>query len=245
MIDTVLRVENIEYKYPDGYRAIKNMSFEVKEGEKLGIIGANGAGKSTMLRMLVGLLVTDQGKIIVDGIEINKKNLKNIRKKIGFVFQDSDNQLFMNTVYEDIAFGLRSSGKNEDEVNQKVNIILKEMSIEDLKDKQVYKLSGGEKKAVAVAGIMVMEPHIILMDEPTTALDPRARRRVINLIKELPQTNIIATHDLDMILECCDRVLILSEGKIVAEGETKKILSDEKLMNKSNLELPLSLIYKK
>ena len=185
MSKKIIEVDNVNYKYPDGYRAIKDISFYVRAGEKLGIIGANGAGKSTILKLLIGILTAENREIIINNLLINKNNLKEIRKKVGFIFQESDNQIFMNTVYDDIAFGLRSSKLNEDDINIKIDNILEEFQIERLKNKQIYKLSGGEKKVVAIAGIIVMNPEIILMDEVTSYLDPKSRRRVINLIKDL------------------------------------------------------------
>ena len=243
MSKKIIEAYNISYKYPDGYRAIKNVSFYVREGEKLGIIGANGTGKSTMLKLLTGILSSENGEIIVNGILLNKKNLKEIRKKVGFVFQESDNQLFMNTVYDDIAFGLRSSKEDEEKIKLKIDKILEEFQIEKLKNKQIYKLSGGEKKVVAIAGIIVMNPEIILMDEVTAFLDPKSRRIVINLIKDLKETIVIASHDLDMILDVCDRVLVFNNGEIIQEGPTNSILSNKEIMEESDLELPLSLLH--
>lgn len=237
----VANIENITYEYPDKFKAIEDLSFSVKEGEKIGLIGANGAGKSTILKLLTGLFISKEGKISIDSIELNKNNLKEIRRKIGFIFQDSDSQLFMNTVYDDIAFGLRSKGMSEEKVSQKVDKILKKLSIEYLKDKTIYKLSGGQKRIISIAGILVMEPEIIIMDEPTCALDPKYRRRFINILKDLQQTQIIATHDLDMIMDTCSRVIILNEGKIVADGKSDELLKEKKLLEMSNLELPLSL----
>ena len=245
MSKKVIEAQNVDYKYPDGYRAIKNISLYVKEGEKLGIIGANGAGKSTMLKLLIGILSAESGKIIINDILINKKNLKEIRKNVGFVFQESDNQLFMNTVYDDIVFGLRSSKESEENIKLKVNTIIEKFQIEKLINKQIYKLSGGEKKIVSIAGIMIMNPKIILMDEVTSSLDPKSRRIVINLIKDLKETIVIASHDLDMILDVCDRVLVLNNGEIIQEGQSYSILSNKKIMEESNLELPLSLIKNK
>lgn len=237
----VVNLENITYRYPDKFKAIEDLSFSVKEGEKIGLIGANGAGKSTILKLLTGLFISEEGKISIDSIELNKNNLKEIRRKIGFIFQDSDSQLFMNTVYDDIAFGLRSMGMSEEKVSEKVDKILKKLSIECLKDKSIYKLSGGQKRIISIAGILVMKPEIIIMDEPTCALDPKYRRIFINILKDLQQTQIIATHDLDMIMDTCSRVIILNEGKVVADGKSDELLKEKKLLEMSNLELPLSL----
>lgn len=236
----ILDMEKVTYKYPDGYKAIKDISFKVKDGEKVGLIGANGAGKSTILQLIAGLYFCNEGKIVVDNMEVNKKTLKEIRKGLGFVFQESDNQLFMNTVYEDIAFGLRSNKVSEEDININITDILNKLSIDKLKDKEIYKLSGGQKKIASIAGILVMKPKIILMDEPTSSLDPKSRRTVINIINSINKTFIIATHDLDMILDCCEKVIILQDGKVIAEGKSQELLRDKEILEKANLELPLS-----
>ena len=236
----ILDIEKVTYKYPDGYKAIKDISFKVKDGEKVGLIGANGAGKSTILQLIAGLYFCNEGKIVVDNMEVNKKTLKEIRKSLGFVFQESDNQLFMNTVYEDIAFGLRSNKVSEEDININITDILNKLSIDKLKDKEIYKLSGGQKKIASIAGILVMKPKIILMDEPTSSLDPKSRRTVINIINSINKTFIIATHDLDMILDCCEKVIILQDGKVIAEGKSQELLRDKEILEKANLELPLS-----
>ena len=236
----ILDIEKVTYKYPDGYKAIKDISFKVKDGEKVGLIGANGAGKSTILQLIAGLYFCNEGKIVVDSMEVNKKTLKEIRKGLGFVFQESDNQLFMNTVYEDIAFGLRSNKVSGEDINISITDILNKLSIDKLKDKEIYKLSGGQKKIASIAGILVMKPKIILMDEPTSSLDPKSRRTVINIINSINKTFIIATHDLDMILDCCEKVIILQDGKVIAEGKSQELLRDKEILEKANLELPLS-----
>lgn len=241
MKDIIVKVENMFFEYQDGYKALSDINLEIYGGEKIGLIGENGAGKSTFLKLLVGLCTTNQGKIEINGIEINKKNLKEIRKIVGFAFQDSDNQLFMNKVYDDVAFGLRNDKVCESEVFEKVEMALKNNSIYNLKDKQIYKLSAGQKRSVAIAGILVMEPKLIIMDEPTSDLDSRSRRGFINKIKELKKTIIIATHDLDMILDCTDRVVIINDGRIVASGKSQEILRNKDLLENCNLELPLSL----
>ncbi|CDM67566.1 cobalt ABC transporter ATPase [Clostridium bornimense] len=236
----ILEVDKVTYKYPDGYEAIKDISFKVKEGEKIGLIGANGAGKSTVLQLIAGLYFCNEGRIVVDNVEVGKKSLKEVRKNLGFVFQDSDNQLFMNTVYEDISFGLRSNKVSEEDVNVRVIEILNQLSMEKLKDKEIYKLSGGQKKIISIAGVIVMKPKIILMDEPTASLDPKSRRNIINIIRNIPKTFIIATHDLDMILDCCERVVILLDGEVIAIGKSEELLRNKEVLEKANLELPLS-----
>lgn len=205
----------------------------------MGLVGANGVGKSTLLRILVGLNTGFQGDVMVNNIPLEKKNLKTIRKNVGYVFQDADSQLFMSTVFDDVAFAPRNYGMSEAEVNEKTMEALKVVHIEQLKDKQIYKLSGGEKKLASIATILSTEPDVILMDEPSVALDPKNRRNLINILNQLNQAKIIASHDLNMIMDTCERTILLSDGKVIKDGNTKEILLDKELMEKSGLELPL------
>lgn len=202
-------------------------------------MAANGVGKSTLLRILVGLNTGFQGDVMVNNIPLEKKNLKTIRKNVGYVFQDADSQLFMSTVFDDVAFAPRNYGMSEAEVNEKTMEALKVVHIEQLKDKQIYKLSGGEKKLASIATILSTEPDVILMDEPSVALDPKNRRNLINILNRLNQAKIIASHDLNMIMDTCERTILLSDGKIIKDGNTKEILLDKELMEESGLELPL------
>ncbi|RDY22796.1 ABC transporter ATP-binding protein [Romboutsia maritimum] len=236
-----IKVENLYYKYTDNYEALKGINFFLREGESVGIVGSNGAGKSTLLLQLIGILLPTKGNIFINDNIINKKNLHIIRKDIGFVFQNPEDQLFTTSVYDDVAFGPRNYKLDKDEVDHRVINSLKKVGIEDLKDKAPYRLSGGQKNLAAIATAISMNPSILIMDEPTSALDPRARRRLINLLNEFNYTKIIATHDLDMVLDTCERTIILKNGKIVADGLTKDILMDEKLMDLCELELPLSI----
>ena len=205
----------------------------------MGLVGANGVGKSTLLRILVGLNTGFQGDVMVNNIPLEKKNLKTIRKNVGYVFQDADSQLFMSTVFDDVAFAPRNYGLSEAEVNEKTMEALKVVHIEQLKDKQIYKLSGGEKKLASIATILSTEPDVILMDEPSVALDPKNRRNLINILNRLNQAKIIASHDLNMIMDTCERTILLSDGKVIKDGNTKEILLDKELMEESGLELPL------
>lgn len=173
------------------------------------------------------------------GTQLTKKNLPLIRQKTGYVFQDSNNQLFMTTVYEDVAFAPRNYGLPQTEVDRRVTAALNQVYISDLKNKQIYKLSGGEKKLAAIAGILSMTPDIILMDEPSAALDPKNRRNLIHILNELPQTKLIASHDLDFILDTCSRVLLLSHGELIADGPACEILGNQELLEANSLELPL------
>ena len=229
-----INCENISFSY-DKTDVIDNISFEIEENDTVGIIGANGSGKTTLFKLLLGLEKPNNGKINIDEKELNKKNLDEIRKKVGFVFQDSDNQLFMNTVEDEIAFVLYNKGLDEKAIKSKVDNILEELDIKDLRYRRIIQLSGGEKKLVAIASILVMEPEVLLLDEPTNALDPRYRRRIIELLNKIKCTKIIASHDLDMISKTCSKTIFLYKGKIVKDGKTTEILTQEKDLIKYGL----------
>lgn len=233
-----INVENLSFSYEKEQPILKNITFTAKENDSIGIIGANGVGKSTLLKLLVGLNLNYEGSIRVENIPVEKNTLSIIRERIGYVFQDSDNQLFMSNVYEDIAFAPRNYGFSEEEVKKRVENALNIVHINNLKNKKIYKLSGGEKKLVSIATIFSMTPDIILMDEPSIALDPKNRRNLINILNEFQYLKVIASHDLDMILDTCNRTILMSEGKIVKDGNTKDILTDKKLLEANNLELP-------
>ena len=217
---------------------VEELSFTINKGESVGLIGANGAGKSTIMNLLLGLL-KGSGEILVDGLPVNKHNLPQIRKKIGFVLQNSDNQMFMPTVYEDMIFGPLNYGLSREEAEQRVDKVLDTLGLQAMKHRHNHKISGGEKRMAAIATILAMEPEMIVMDEPSIALDPVNRRRVINTINSLPQTKLIASHDLDMILDTCQRVLLISRGKIVADGNAEAVLLDQALLEANQMELPL------
>ena len=240
MEEKIISVSNLTFAY-DSEEVLRELSFEVKPGESVAVIGANGAGKSTLLQLLVGLWPKFQGSVNLFGKKLEKNNLPLIHKDLGFVFQDSDNQLFMNTVYDDIAFGPRNLGLSDALVKEKVVQALQEVGAEHLLDRAIYKLSGGEKKLVSLATILAMEPKAILFDEPTIALDPRNRRNFIKLLNKLAPTKIIATHDLDMALDACERTILLANGRIIKDAPTEKILYDKELLEAYGLELPLSL----
>ena len=236
----MIEFENVSFSY-DGQRPIlENVCFRLKKGETVGLIGANGAGKSTIMKLLLGLL-TGEGKITVGGLPMNRQNLAAIRQKVGFVLQDSDNQMFMPTVYEDMIFGPRNYGLSREETDQRVDEVLSRLGLTELKYRHNHKITGGEKRMAAIATILAMEPEAILMDEPSTALDPVNRRTVINTINALPQTKLIASHDLDMILDTCQRVILLSHGRIVADGAAEIILRDKALLESNRMELPFCL----
>ncbi|GAA0180203.1 ABC transporter ATP-binding protein [Clostridium sediminicola] len=233
--------KGVYYSYPDGKKAVNGITFRINHGESVGIVGANGAGKSTLLNLLLGITFPKEGEVNIGDIIVSKKTLPLIRQRIGLVFQDSDDQLFMPTVYDDVAFGPRNYKLEEKEVERRVLKALETVGIAHLKDRPPYKLSGGEKRAAAIATVLSMQPDILIMDEPTTALDPKSRRRLINLLKEFNHTKIVATHDMDMVWETCKRTIIIKDGTIVADGPTREILSNEELMYDSSLELPFCI----
>ena len=236
----MIEFQNVSFSYENGHPVVEDLSFSIRDGEAVGLIGANGAGKSTIMKLLLGLL-SGQGAITVDGLSLNRQNIPAIRQKIGFVLQDSDNQMFMPTVYEDMIFGPRNYGLSKEETERRVDAVLSRLGLQDLKHRYNHKISGGEKRMAAIATILAMEPETILMDEPSTALDPVNRRTVINTINALPQTKLIASHDLDMILDTCQRVILLSHGRIVADDDAETILRDKALLEAHRMELPFCL----
>lgn len=237
----MVNLDHLTFTYDGNREVLSDISFHLKAGETVGLIGANGAGKSTLLKILTGLLTDYKGQAKLDGMDINKKNLAAVREKTGYVFQDSESQLFLSTVYEDVAFGPRNYGYSEEEVQKKVMSALQQVHIEELKDRPIYRMSGGQKKLAAIATILSMEPEVILFDEPSVGLDPKNRRNLINIINRIGGLKIIASHDLDMIFDTCDKTILIEKGKLIYEGETAKILTDQRLLEESGLELPLSM----
>lgn len=231
----MLKIENLTVKYPDGKLAVDNFSLSVESGKKVALVGANGAGKSTLMLAIEGLL-EGEGSIFVDGMVLNKENLADIRQRVGMVFQNPDDQLFMANIYDDIAFGPRNMGLDEESVRYRVKDRLKLLGISNLRDKTALKMSGGEKRMAAMATVLAMKPSVMLLDEPTAFLDPKARRTLINVLNTLPHTMLIATHDLAFAKEVCEHVVVMKEGRVFAEGSCVDILYDEKLMDEGGLE---------
>jgi len=236
-----LEVRALNYMYPDGHEAIRNISFSIRHGESVGIIGANGAGKSTLLMLLMGVVFPSHGEVLIGDVQITKKTLPIIRQRLGMVFQDPDDQLFMTTVYDDVAFGPRNYKLSETEVESRVIHALEMVGIAHLEDRAPFKLSGGEKRAAAIASVLSMQPDVLLMDEPTSALDPKSRRRVMGLLRSFEHTKIITSHDMDMVFEICKRIIVIKDGEIAADGNTIEILANPELLEKCGLEVPLSL----
>ncbi len=232
-------VKNVSFGYEKEQPILKNISFHAAENDSIGIVGANGVGKSPNLKLLLGLNLNYSGEIRIEEIPVQKQTLSQIRAKCGYVFQDSESQLFMSTAYDDIAFAPRNYGLPESEVQKRVEAALEMTNISHLRDKQIFKMSGGEKKLVSIATILSMTPDIILMDEPSIALDPRNRRNLIHILNSFNHLKIIASHDLDMILDTCSRTILMSGGRIVAYGATEDILRDKALLEANSLELPL------
>lgn len=240
----LLKIKDLSFTYEDGNKVLDGLNLTAHDGESIGIVGANGIGKSTLMKLLVGLYLNFEGELEVAGHPVNKKNLSHIREHVGYVFQDSDSQLFLSTVEEDVAFGPQNYDLPEEEVKRRVDEALEKVHITHLRGKHNYKLSGGEKKLAAIATILSMEPDIIIMDEPSIALDPRNRRNLIGILNEIQALKIITSHDLDFIMDTCTRALLLDEGRIIADGDVKDILTNKELLEEHGLELPLSLYSK-
>ncbi len=236
----VIEIKNLSYTYPDDKEALKDMNLDVSEGECIGIVGPNGAGKSTLLLHLNGIL-QGKGEVSVFGLEVNAKNLAQIRRKVGLVFQDPDDQLFMPTVFDDVAFGPINMGLDEGTVRVLVRETLEAVGMQDSVNRLAHHLSFGEKKRISIATVLSMKPEILVLDEPSSNLDPKARRHLIGLLSDFRLTKVIASHDLELILDICDRVIVLYRGQVVTGGGTKEILSDKSLMASTGLEVPLSL----
>lgn len=236
-----IRIENLHYRYPDGTWALKGISLKIAEGESVAIVGPNGAGKTTLLLHLNGIL-SGEGKVFVFGEEVTKRNLLKVRQLVGLVFQDPDDQLFMPTVLEDVAFGPLNLGLSQEEAIKRAMDALDKVEMTNAVNRSPHQLSFGERKRVAIATVLAMQPKILVLDEPTANLDPRSRRHLINLLNQLDVTKVVATHDLDAALRLCGRVVVMDSGQVVADGDAQSILSDANLMEAHGLEVPPSLI---
>jgi cobalt/nickel transport system ATP-binding protein len=230
----MLLVKDLSVIYPDGHKALRNVSFSIGDGERVALIGANGAGKSTLLRAIMGLLPIS-GEVAADGVVLSKGTAPEIRRRVGIVFQNPDDQLFMTKVRDDVAFGPRNFGLPEDEIDRRVDAALDRLNALHLKDRISDRLSVGEKRVVGVATVLSMAPGTLLLDEPSSSLDPRARRVLIGTLQVLPQAELVATHDLDMAKRLCTRVLVLQDGCLRAEGSAADILSDEEKLEEYGL----------
>jgi cobalt/nickel transport system ATP-binding protein len=233
----VVQVKDLHFSYPDGQAALRGVSLTLCAGDKVALVGPNGAGKSTLMLHLNGIL-DGRGDIEVGGMRLTRDKLPVIRAMVGLVFQNPDDQLFSPTVFEDVAFGPLHMGLPESEVIRRVGSALEAVKMSAYRDRLSHHLSVGEKKRIAIATVLSMEPKILILDEPTAGLDPRARRTLIHLLRELPITMLISTHDMAMVKELFPRTIVMDDGQIVADGKTKAILEDEQLLNEHGLEKP-------
>lgn len=260
-------VRGLTYRYPDGREALRGVDLDVRPGETVGLVGPNGAGKSTLLLHLNGILpgrrreqdpgigghthglagvgrspaAADGPMVWIDGLPVDDRNGPEVRRRVGLLFQDPDDQMFSTTVLEDVAFGPLNQGKRKAEARRIALECLARVDLADAADRPPHHLSFGERKRACLAGVLACEPTVLVLDEPTANLDPRSRRNFLGLIRSLPATKLIATHDLEMVLELCERVALLDAGRIVADGEPAEVLGDEGLVDRHGLELPLSL----
>ncbi|MCL6591300.1 MAG: energy-coupling factor ABC transporter ATP-binding protein [Firmicutes bacterium] len=237
----LVEAKDLTYIYPDGTKALQEITFRITHGEAVGIVGANGAGKSTLLMHITGILLPVSGTVRVGDYPLTPRTIPQIRRNVGFIFQNPDDQLFMPTVFDDVAFGPLNQGLPIEEAGQRAIEALQTVGAVHLKDRPPYKLSGGEKRAVAIATVLAMSPDILVMDEPTAGLDPVARRNLIHLLAGFKHTKIIASHDLDLILDLCERTIVLNEGRVIADGSAMEIFNDDKILTQGHLEKPLAL----
>ncbi len=237
----VLKLENVSFAYDPGHEVLKEISLVLTEGEQVALIGANGVGKSTLLKLFVGLLSPQSGRVSVSGLTVEKANLVAVRRAAGYVFQDAESQLFLANVWEDVAFGPRNEGLVGEDLRRRVDEALSSVGLTALASEHVYRLSGGQKRLASIATVLALRPDSLLLDEPTLALDPRNRRAVIRALSALPCAKLVATHDLDFVLDACTRVLLMDDGRIVADGRPDELLRDRTLLERHGLELPLSL----
>jgi len=233
-----LNVDNLSFEYPDGFKALENINLSLSKGERLAVLGPNGAGKTTFILHLNGILGDLNGQITLNNVDFSEENISKIRKSVGLVFQDPDDQLFMPTVLEDVMFGPKNFGFSDELVKKNSINALEQVKMLQFKDKPPHHLSFGQKRKVAIASVLASEPELLVLDEPSSNLDPASRRELIDILKNLDVSIILVTHDLPMALEICNRSVILNNGKITADDDTYKILKNEKIMSDNRLELP-------
>ncbi len=236
-----LDLSALSFAYPDGTLALDGVSVTIRPGERVALLGPNGAGKSTLILHTNGILRPLQGSVAVDGLVLSDETVRAIRSKVGLVFQDPDDQLFMTTVYDDVAFGPLNMGLPAEEVDARVHRALHDVGLADVASKPGQNLSFGQRKRAALATVLSMSPSLLVLDEPTTNLDPRSKRHMVELLRGLEATLLVATHDMDLAWELCDRALVLDGGRIAADGPTRDVLADEPLLAVHGLELPLAV----
>jgi cobalt/nickel transport system ATP-binding protein len=240
-MNAAIEVRNLRFRYPDGKEALRGVSFTVEQGECVGLVGPNGSGKSTLLLHLNGILPESfdgEANVLINGKPLNQESAAEIRRDVGLLFQDADDQLFCPTVSEDVAFGPQQFGIQGEELRQVVDRALGLVGLSGFENRSPHHLSSGEKQRVCLAGILACEPRVLALDEPTSDLDPRGRRSLTDILRSLPATKIIATHDLELVVQLCPRSIVLDQGVIVADGPTQELLADEELMLSHGLEKP-------
>jgi cobalt/nickel transport system ATP-binding protein len=237
----IVEVQDPKFTYPDHTSALNGITFRIEHGESVAIVGANGAGKSTLLLHLNGYLAPIEGKVRIGDYPLTKNTVQEVRRTVGMVFQDPDDQLFMSTVFDDVAFGPLNLGLPAEDVSERVQNALQTVGVFHLKDRPSYRLSAGQKRRVAIASVLSMSPDILVMDEPSAGLDPKARNQLIDLLKSFKHSKIIATHDLDLVLDLCERTIIIHDGLVKADGTTNEIFNDEILLSECHLEKPISM----
>ena len=242
-MNNYLKINNLSYSYPDGHKALSSVSFSIDQGESISILGPNGAGKTTLILHLNGILGKLSGEIEVSGLKYIPDNIDKIRKTVGVVFQDPDDQLFMPTVIEDVMFGPKNFGFTQKEAEENSLEALKMVGMEKFEDRAPHHLSFGQKRKVAIATVLASKPKLLVLDEPASNLDPTSRKDLIDILKKLNISLILVTHDLPMALEICERSLVLNEGEIKKDDLTINILKDEKFMKKNRLELPYGFAF--
>ncbi|MGI0494389.1 energy-coupling factor ABC transporter ATP-binding protein [Alkalinema pantanalense CENA528] len=242
MAVAALAIQNVVYGYPNGTPALRNINLTIAVGQRVAIVGANGSGKSTLLHHLNGLLLPQAGQVQVGNWRVTPKTLRSVRDCLGLVFQNPDDQLFMPSVWEDVTFGPKNQGLSSEIQQHRAIEAMKAVGLkpEDYAHRMAHALSGGEKKRVAIAGVLAMQPSVLALDEPSAQLDPRSRRQLIHLLDRLSLTQIIATHDLDLALDLCERTVVLHRGEIVYDGSTAAVMGDPDFLEQYALEVPLS-----
>ncbi|WP_288815788.1 ABC transporter ATP-binding protein [uncultured Alistipes sp.] len=233
-----LQFDRVSYRYPGGREALRDVSLRITHGEKVALVGANGTGKSTLLLLAAGLLLPTDGEVSVGGIGLTPRTLPIVRQTVGLVFQNPDHQLFMPTVEEDVAFGPANMGLTPEEIEARVTAALESVGALHLRKESPCRLSGGQKRSAAIATVLAMEPSVLVLDEPTSDLDPRARRQTLELLKRFSHTMLVATHDMEMARELCPRMIVLRDGEIAADGATETLFRDTDLLDACGLEPP-------